>query len=181
MKALACVAAACLWAGSASAAAYAFSYASVSGGTLEGLFEGELQADGDTVIVSAVSDLAFDGSPGPALTFVTSLSDFGRDTGFPPTVTLCGAEMDLLACTAAGCPAGADGLILTFAGLIGGGGGGLFTTSGFGGLDENFDPDRYSLAAVDAAVIPLPAPAALLAGALGLLALRRRGAARPRR
>ena len=80
--------------------------------------------------------------------------------------------MDILACNSSQC---AEGFLFTFAGIIGGGGLGVASSPAFGSLNENFDPARYT-----AAAIPLPASAALLAGGLALLGLLASGAARRR-
>jgi hypothetical protein len=172
MRAILCAAAICLGAGSANAATWNFSYDSETGGSLAGRFIGDLQDDGDTIVVSAVSDVSFAGSAGPALPSVMSYLSFSLGSDRSPTATLSGDVMDILACNS---PACSEGFLFTFAGIIGGGGAGVASSPAFGSLVENFDPARYT-----ATAIPLPASAALLAGGLALLGLVARGSARRR-
>lgn len=170
MKALLCAAAICLAAGTAGAATWNFSYDSEAGDRLAGRFVGDLQGDGDTIVVDAVSHASFAGTPGPALPFVVSFLSESLGADLPPTVTLSGGVMDILACASPSCR---EGFLFSFAGLVGGGA--VASSPAFGSLGEAFDPARYSIA-----LIPLPATAALLAGGLALLGLLAGGTARRR-
>ncbi|MEG3440068.1 PEP-CTERM sorting domain-containing protein [Pannus brasiliensis CCIBt3594] len=82
----------------ASAALFNLSYTS-SGGTITATVDGTLQPDNDTVFVTAISNLTFNGSPAPALPFVGTYSNFiSSSSVVPPAVlSLSGASLDFIA------------------------------------------------------------------------------------
>ena len=97
---------------------------------LEADIIGELQEDGDTVIVSAVENARLDGVAGPPLPFVTSLSDLVNGTnGNKPVLTLSGTKNDISMCSDSSCTGefiSFDG-VMQFLGMPG-----IYTTSAYG-------------------------------------------------
>lgn len=157
----------------AQAAQFNFSY-TASTGVLTGMLEGDLQADNDTVFVTAVPMASFappaPGTPPfpalPALNSVTTL--FGGSA--PPTVSLSGLTMDLYTATSDG----NDGFSFAPAGILAGVPVFIGGTS-FGGTAEPYDPANWSLTPKS-----VPEPSAVVALALvggGFLLSQRRKAA----
>lgn len=155
----------------ADASTFSFSYELDSGSVLDGLFEGTLQGDADTIIVLSFSDVTFDGGP-RSITFVDSFSNFNFGSGADPVLSLSGTIADIIACTTPVC---LDGFVFDAAG-VGFGAPIVYSGPTFGEALEPYDPTRFSVEQVMAA-IPLPASAFLLIGALGSLRLARRRAA----
>jgi hypothetical protein len=156
----------------AQAALFNFSY-TASTGVLTGMLEGDLQADNDTVIVSAVTMAAFNGVPGPALPFLSSATTAYGGPLVPPTVSLSGLNLDLAAFDSI---AAVDGFVFAPASFFGFPffvGGSSFGATGF----ELYDPTKWSLTPKS---VPVPEPSAVVALALvggGLLLSKRRKAA----
>ncbi len=151
---------------SAQAIGFNFSYLSdLTGDVLSGMLEGDVQADNDTVIVSAVNMAELNGAPvGIAFTFVDSLSNNTGGTGEVPRVSFSGTDMDLIACDNANCD---QGFLLVNDSLGGG------AESSFGFDDDTFVEDNWSLTAKNTA-IPEPATWILLSsGLFGMSAYRR--------
>lgn len=140
----------CLVAGPAAADDFRLTYAFTFGPVLEANITGDLQEDGDTVIVTAIDNARLDGAAGPDLPFVTSLSDLVDGTrANPPVLTLSGQGNDFSACSDATCTAD----FLTFDGVRQFlGTPGLYTSPAFGdtmsggaNAAEPYDPAQYSL------------------------------------
>lgn len=124
---------------------------------------GDVQDDLETIYVTAISQVVYDGLVRPAVGFIESALDlFNDEDSRRPTVTISDDEMDLVACEATTCDRG------------------FAFSPEFGEINENFDPARYSLTLAPVP-IPLPAASALLGSALGLLAFRSRRSQRAAR
>jgi hypothetical protein len=156
---------------------YDFSYAAGSG-ILAGQLEGELQADGNTVLVSAVHDfVTVNGVSSavslPRLGHWEPIDPFTWDYVFggPTMVSFDGSTMNLAACPADSC---VDAFFFMPAQLFFPAG--LFISTGALGLGaEAFNPAHWSLTA--AVAVPTPGTLALMTVALAsLLAFRRRAA-----
>ncbi|MDY7014484.1 MAG: PEP-CTERM sorting domain-containing protein [Cyanobacteriota bacterium] len=147
----------------AEAASFNFSYTLDNGDLLSGMLEGDVQADGDTVLVSEITMPMFNNAPAPELTFFESALEFLAGIPGSPVVSFSGLTMDIIACDTSACDNG-----FAFEGS------GLFTvpayiSSGFyGDASEIYDPARWELAAKTT-----PEPASML----GLLAVGALGAA----
>jgi len=79
----------------AQAAQFNFSYTTGAGGILSGMIDGDVQADNDTVFVTAVTMPLFNGVPGPPLPVLSSITTLFGGPPVPPTVSLSGLTMDL--------------------------------------------------------------------------------------
>ncbi len=121
-----------------------FEYTYENGDILSGMMTGEIQEDGDTVIISAVTMPMFNGSPAPDIGFVDSwvgASEGGND--LRATVSFSGSTMDIIACDTSECD---DGFGFDAAGVFFGVP--LVTTTGdFGGALEEYNPANWSLSA----------------------------------
>ena len=143
------------------------------GGTLTAVIEGTLQADNFTVYVDSVSHAEFNGVPGPALTFVTSLTTRLGGPSAPAQLTLShGTTLDFVACNDIFCGVhfAFDNVVLSH------GAPAYFATAPFGDTSEPYDSNTYFLTPVTVAT-PLPATLPMLAAGLaglGLIARRRR-------
>jgi hypothetical protein len=142
-------AAAAFAAGPVAADSFKLTYNFTFGSVLEADITGELQDDGDTVIVSAVDNPRLDGVAGPALPFVTSLADLVDGTDLnDPVLTLSGLANDISVCSDNTCVAE----FITFDGVkqfIGTPG--IYTSASFGrtfsggaNAAEPYDPANYS-------------------------------------
>lgn len=149
--AVAVLLAAMTFAAPAAAESFRLTYSFTFGSVLEADVIGELQDDGETVVVSAIENARLDGVAGPALTFVTSLADLvdeidARD----PVLTLSGVGNDISACSDATCVMD----FITFDGVRQVlGRPGIYTSAAFGNTlsgganaAEVYDPANYSLA-----------------------------------
>ncbi len=125
---------------------YNFTFSSV----LEADITGELQDDGDTVIVSTVENARLDGVAGSSLAFVTSLADLVDGTDLnEPVLTLSGLNNDISICSDKTCVAE----FITFDGVKQFlGTSGIYTSASFGSTysgganaAEQYDPANYSL------------------------------------
>lgn len=143
-------AAAAFAAGPVAAASFKLSYSFTFGSVLEADITGELQDDGDTVIVSAIENASLDGVAGPALPYMTSLADLVEGTDLnDPVLTLSGLDNDISACSDDSCVAD----FITFDGVAQFlGTPGLYTSAAFGhtmsggaNSGEPYDPANYSL------------------------------------
>ncbi len=125
---------------------YKFTFKSV----LEADITGELQVDGDTVVVSSIENARLDGIPGPSMTFVTSLADLVDGTGInKPVLTLSGLNNDISICSDKTCVVE----FITFDGIRQFlGTPGIYTSASFGNTysgganaAEQYDPANYRL------------------------------------
>jgi hypothetical protein len=171
--------------------AFDFSYAG-SRGVLSGRLEGTLQADGDTIVVSAIDFASFGGNLGPALPFVSSALAWKFGGSESPIVSIGGTHMDIGTCsyltTTTDC-AGGQGFIFDTTGWLSqafdNGLGNpprpfLNFSPAFGDMVEPFYAKNWSIAAVSA--VPEPSTYALMLAGLGALAIAaRRGRPAQRR
>lgn len=155
----------------AEAASFGFSYTNQSGGVLAGMLEGDLQADNDTVFVTGISMPTFNGVAAPELPFIQSISELFGVSFAPPTVSLSGTVMDLIACTDGFCD---DGFAFDASGVFAGFP--LYSSgSSFGQSVEEYNPKNWALNPKNTTPIPTPA---LLPGLIGMgaAAIRKRKA-----
>ncbi|NES70356.1 MAG: PEP-CTERM sorting domain-containing protein [Okeania sp. SIO2D1] len=159
----AAVAASVTLAGAAEAASFNFSYTLESGDVLAGMLEGDIQADGDTVFVSAITMPTFNGVAGPDLNFVESWIELLLGADGSPTVSFSGLVMDIFACDTLDCSGDPDGFAFESTGSLVGfpayGGG-----ESYGGVSELYNSDNWELTAKNLESTPEPA------SVLGLLA-----------
>lgn len=143
-------AAAAFAAGPVAAEDFKLTYNFTFGSVLEADITGELQDDGDSVIVSNVENARLDDVAGPTLPFVTSLADLVDGTDLnEPVLTLGGLNNDISICSDNTCVVE----FITFDGVkqfIGTPG--VYTSASFGntysgGVNaaEQYDPANYSL------------------------------------
>ncbi len=143
-------AAATFAAGPVAAENFKLTYNFTFGSVLEADITGELQDDGDTVIVRTVKNALLDGVAGPALPFVTSLADMVDETDLnEPVLTLSGLDNDISVCSDNTCVAE----FITFDGVKQFlGTPGIYTSASFGNTlsgganaSEQYDSANYSL------------------------------------
>ncbi len=164
-------AAACLAGSLACADTYDFTYTEAGGGVLSGELSGTLQGDGNTIAVSSIFNVTFNGGAGPALPLQGSASGVLAG-GLPDPnamfVSLNGSFMDIAALTD---PSVSDGFLFANLPTIGE----SLATYGpsYGNSYETFDASAWQLSAA-----PVPEPATLGLSMVGLaatlLARRRR-------
>ena len=137
-------------AGPVAAEDFRLTYNFTFGSVLEVDITGELQNDGDTVIVSTIEKARLDGVAGPALPFVTSLADLVDGTDLnDPVLTLSGLGNDISVCSDRTCVAE----FITFDGIKQFlGAPGIYTSASFGGTysggvnaAEQYDAANYRL------------------------------------
>ncbi len=159
-------AAAALIAVPATAKLYSFSYIA-TGGTLQGRFDGTLQADGNTITVNSIADfVTFNGAGGTSLPFLNG-GFYGAGVQGTPTVSLDGSIMSLTACDTNKCLQG-----ILFSAPTSFFGPAAFLSSGvLGSAFELYHANKWSISAV-----PEAASWTLLIAGFGLVggALRRR-------
>lgn len=155
----------------AQAATFNLLYELEDGDLVGAVIDGDLQMDGNTVVVSSISDATFNGSPGPALPFVDRFTGFLLASPGPAFLSLDGSVGDAIFCVTGACDVGFS---FETSGVLGVP---IFISSAeFGNVSEVYVPARFSLTPVGAmAPIPLPASALfLVSGVAGLGALSRR-------
>ncbi len=129
---------------------FSLTYTFTFGSVLEADITGELQDDGNTVIVSSFDNVRLDGVAGPAMPVVMSLSDLVDGTDLhDPVLTLSGVANDISVCSDTTCAAD----FITFDGvrqILGGPG--FYTSPPFGNTmsgganaAEQYDPANYTL------------------------------------
>jgi len=163
---------AALLAGSATvadAAQWNFSYVSTVG-TISGRIDGTLQGDANTIFVSSLSGLQFNGTPGPALPFLGSLSSIVGGIPGPPALSLDGSANDILACStdtlSSGCTS--DGFGFAPAGLVAPPPL-FFSGPAYGGyFSDSYNAANWSISSVGGAV-PEPSSWAMLIAGFGLV------------
>ena len=167
-KANAFVALLLLTAGISHADVFTFTYQS-SGGLLAGSFNGTLQGDNNTfVITSVVPTPTLDGTPGAPIAFVDSVDHFyGFLAGALPTVTLDGSFLDVLACGIGSCSqqgfAFAVGTVYPATSVQ--------SSSTYGAIFEDFDVSQWS-ASVSTSAVPEPGSILLLFSVVGVVGRR---------
>ena len=82
----------------ADATQWDFSYVDTVG-TISGRIDGTLQGDANTIFVSSLSGLQFNGTPGPALPFLVSATTALSGIPVPLTLSLDGSANDIIACS----------------------------------------------------------------------------------
>lgn len=144
------VAAAVVAAGPVAAESFKLTYTFSFGSVLEADVTGDLQDDGETVIVSAIENARLDGEAGPALAFINSLADLVDGTDLnKPVLTLSGENNDISICSDKTCVTE----FITFDGVKQFlGKPGIYTSAAFGSTfsggpnaGEQYDPANYSL------------------------------------
>ena len=152
----------------AQAAQFNFSYTISPGNILSGMIDGDVQADNDTVFVTAVTMPLFNGVPGPPLPLLSSASTAFEGLLVPPVVSLSGLTMDLYNVTSS---AGEDGFAFAPASVFGSP---VFASGdSYGGTFGPYNPANWSLTPKS---VPVPEPSAVVALALvggGLLLSQR--------
>ena len=159
----------------AAAATFDLSYI-FGANVLTATIEGTLQPDGNTVLVTGVSESALDGAPLGPLPFVDSVSNVTSGSGAPASLSLDGTTADLIACFTPLC---VDGFAFDLAGVVFGIPA-YSSGASFGDLlADPYNRSNFSLTPEGAGTaVPLPAPLALLlAGMAGLGLVARRRAA----
>ena len=78
---------------------YDFSYTLTGGDVFSGTLDGTLQADNNTVVISAITSAAFDGTSFPPLPYLNSFTASQGGVG-DPLASLNGSVMDFIACNA---------------------------------------------------------------------------------
>jgi len=156
----------------AQAADFNFSYTDNEGGTISGELAGTLQGDNNTVIVSQIISNSFDGTPGPALTYLDSLSGLDFGTGIAPTVSLNGSVVDIVAFDASGNDAfgiSTNSNVVSYFGYP------IYASAGFYGniSGEPYNSANFTLTPVAQTPEPLTTLGSLTAAGLGVV-LRRR-------
>lgn len=161
---------AALLAGSATvadAAQWNFSYVA-SVGTISGQIDGTLQGDANTIFVSSLSGLQFNGTPGPALPFLASASSVVGGIPGPPALSLDGSANDILACStdtvSSGCTS--DGFAFVPAGFLAPPPV-FFSGPAYGGAF--FEPYNAANWSITPAAIPEPSSWTMLIAGFGLV------------
>lgn len=158
----------------ASAAEYVFSYIA-SSGMISGHMTGTLQANGNTLLLSAISAPRLNGTLGPDVVVVGSFRQLVTYEPIPASVTLDGSLMDFVSCVyGTGC---SEGFTFTYEGLLYPAA--RFYAGGFYGAllnGEVYNRANWSIAPFNPAAAPEPASWAMMIAGFGLIgaALRRR-------
>jgi hypothetical protein len=143
----------------AQAAKFDFSYTLVSGDILTGRLDGDVQEDGDTVMVNSVSGAKLNGVRGPRLPFVTSFVGLILEQDAPATVSFSGTFLDIYAARSNG----RDGFIFVSLDAFE-----LYKYSGgfsFGEAVQDYNAANWSLTPVPEPLTMLGAGAAVAFGA----------------
>jgi len=151
----------------AQAAQFNFSYTTGAGDIISGMIDGDVQADNDTVFVTAVTMPLFNGVPGPPLPFLSSATTVIVGPQVPPTVSLSGLTMDLFSATSSQ----EDGFAFVPAFISGATA--FLGGSSYGSTSELYNPANWSLTPKS---VPVSEPSAVVALALvggGLLLSQR--------
>ncbi|MCS6812242.1 MAG: hypothetical protein NZ772_01520 [Cyanobacteria bacterium] len=127
------------------AASFRFSYTLEAGDILSGTLEGNLQGDGNTVVVSSITSPSFNNVLGPSLpvtrSFVQAFHSFGSSSA-PATVSLNGLVMDILTCSNAFC---LNGFAIDGGGTLFGSPIYIASTAYGTGFSEPYNPARWQL------------------------------------
>jgi hypothetical protein len=127
---------------------------------VSGQFEGTLQPDNNTVIVSAVPNFEIDGTSPFSIGFVESVAEnFGGGAPADPTVTFDGSFMDIVGCSTSACD---EFFFFDF--------NTSYSTQEYQDSLNNqnpFDSSRYTLTAASSTAVPEPATILGTLAALG--------------
>ncbi len=156
----------------ACATQFGFRYVTNSG-HLEGIIDGALQNDNNTIKIVSLSNVSFENILGPKLTYFNTLSGYFNSNIETPIVTVDGSTMDFVACDALPtCEGFYIQAPMSFSGPPF-----IASAISYGNLFELYEPKNWSINVIGA--VPEPQSWAMLITGFGLtgFAMRRRSSA----